>query len=143
MSGKKWILGLVAVGLVAAVAVLPLASAQDFRGDLTAASGDAPFGGGVVGSYKIQVNGYMVSIKADITLSASAGYVLEGWLVDMQSGYKLSLGQLKGGFLAFEQNIVNVRTYGVLVITSEPAGDLNPNPDMAVAGARLPAPFGQ
>jgi hypothetical protein len=39
--------------------------------------------------------------------------------------------------------MVNVYTYGVLVITTEPRWDLDPNPATPVAGALLSAPFGQ
>lgn len=142
MIGAKWIAGIGAVALVAALALLPAAQAQEFEGDLTTPSGGAPFGGDVVGSFEIEVEGHEVEIVASVDISVPDGHVLEGWLVDMDTGYKLSLGMLQSD-LEFEQNIVNPWTYGVLVITMEPAADLDPNPAMPVAGALLPAPFGQ
>jgi len=129
--------------MVGVLLMAPLAAAHAFRGDLTAPAGGNPFGSDTVGSYRIVVHGTRVVIRADVDLSPPAGYVLEGWLVDMQTGYKLSLGELRHGHLRFEQHMVNPWTYGILVITAEPAGDLDPNPAMPVAGALLPAPFGQ
>lgn len=144
MVRMVWVaLVLGAVGLVAAGALAPVATGKGFRGDLTAPSGGAPFGGDVVGSFRIDVQGTRVTIRAEVELEAPDGYTLEGWLVDMQTDYKLSLGELDDETLRFRQQMVNPWTYGVLVITAEPVGDLNPNPAMPVAGALLPAPFGQ
>ena len=142
---KRIVLALVAgvIALTAAVALAPLANARSFRGDLTAPSGGAPFGGAVVGTYRIHVDREETSIGARVGVTPMAGYTLEGWLVDTQTGYKLSLGELERGSLEFEQHMVNPWTYGVLVITAEPIGDLDPNPNTPVAGAALPAPFGQ
>ena len=128
--------------VVAVLALPPAAQAQEFEGDLTTPSGGAPFGGDVVGSFEIEVEGDEVEIEVDVDISVPDGHVLEGWLVDMDTGYKLSLGMLQSD-LDFEQNMVNPFTYGVLVITMESAADLDPNAAMAVAGALLPAPFGQ
>jgi hypothetical protein len=47
----------------------------------------------------------------------------------MGTGYKLSLGQFGDrGSLSFRQNIVNPHTYNVIVMTEEPANDLDLNP---------------
>lgn len=148
-----WVLAVGLIGIVAAVTLAPAAEARSFRGDLTEPSGGAPFGGDVVGKYRISVRGSDVTITAWTELSPMAGYVLEGWLVDVQTGYKLSLGALAGdedddddggeAVLHFRQRMVNPWTYGVLVLTAEAAADLDPNPAMPVAGALLPAPFGQ
>ena len=64
------------------------------------------------------------------------GYIFEGWLVDEDSGYKLSLGGFnteegKAKF-KFKQKLVNFEIYDLLVITQEPINDDNPNPDMPV-----------
>jgi len=150
----KWVAVLGAIGVLAVAALLPAAEARAFRGELTAPSGSAPFGGDVVGAYRISVRGSQVTISAWLEMEPPAGYVFEGWLVDMQTGYKLSLGALSHGdddedneegriVLEFHQRMVNVWTYGVLVITTEPSRDLDPNPAMPVAGALLPRPFGQ
>lgn len=155
MVRVKWVVAVLgAIGILAVAALLPAAEARAFRGELTAPSGADPFGGDAVGAYRISVRGSQVSISAWVELEPPAGYVFEGWLVDMQTGYKLSLGGLTGHgdddddhegrmVLSFHQRMVNVYTYGVLVITAEPTRDLNPNPAMPVAGALLPAPFGQ
>lgn len=132
-----------AIGLVSAVALAPAATAKAFRGDLTAPADGAPFGGDVVGSYRIDVHGERITIHAQVVLEALDGYTFEGWFVDMQTGYKLSLGELEDGTLRFRQRMVNPWTYGVLVITMEPVGDPDPNPATPAAGALLPAPFGQ
>jgi len=132
------------LGTIAFAAVLaPSAVAKGILGDLTGPADGAPFGGDVVGSYRIDVHGQRVAIHAEVDLEAQDGYTFEGWLIDMQTGYKLSLGTLDDGTLRFRQTMVNPWTYGVLVITAEPIGDLDPNPAMPVAGAFLPAPFGQ
>ena len=142
MTRILWaVLVLGTIGLAAVLA--PPAVAKGFRGDLTTPADGAPFGGDVVGSYRVDVHGQRVTIHADVNLEAPDGYTLEGWLVDMQTGYKLSLGGLEGGKLRFHQTMVNPWTYGVLVITAEPIADLDPNPAMPMAGALLPAPFGQ
>jgi len=143
MARIVWAAVFGAIALSAAITLVPLADARSFRGDLTAPSGGAPFGGDVVGDYKIQVHGGKTSIRAKVDVTAMEGYTLEWWLVDTQTGYKLSLGELQGGKLEFEQRMVNPWTYGVLVITAEPVGDLDPNPNTPVAGAALSAPFGQ
>ena len=134
---------LAAIGLAVALVVVPLASAKDIRDALTAPGGGNPFGGAAVGAYRIHVQGESVRIRASVDLAPSADQVFEGWLVDMQTGYKLSLGLLRGNDLDFRGRFVNPWTYGVLVITEEPQGDLDPNPAAPVAGALLPAPFGQ
>ena len=113
------------------------------RGDLTAPAGDAPFGGDVAGEYLIRVNGQDVSILTDFESSPSEGMVHEGWLVDMATGYKLSLGQSdERNHLFFSQTIVNPWIYDVLVITEEPIGDTDPAPNKPVGGKLLEEPFG-
>ena len=75
----------------------------------------------------------------------SSDMVFEGWLVDVDTGYKLSLGQFntQNDGLFFEQDIVNPWIYNVLVITEEPVDDTNPAPNMPVGGVPLSEPFGQ
>lgn len=140
-----WKVGLVAVAIVGAVfgalVLATPASAQEFEGTLA-----SPADGSNVGRYEIEVRGRNVEIEARVTVSPQAGFTLEGWLVDVVDGqpaYKLSLGELRGRSLDFEQRMVNVYTYAMLVITMEPKDDLDPNPAEAVAVAVLPQPFGQ
>ena len=61
----------------------------------------------------------------------SSGMILEGWLVDMDTGYKLSLGKANNeGKLLFSQSMVNPWIYDAIVITEEPIGDTNPAPNV-------------
>ncbi len=139
-------------------------------GTLTAAKDDKPHGGDEVGSYKVRVrDNNQVTIIAKVSKymmmkdqmmedammqdkmedkmmddKMMDKNVLEGWLVDKESGYKLSTGQLNNKHtLVFAQRIVNPWIYDLLVITEEPANDTDPNPNMPVAGTELAEPFGQ
>ncbi len=129
-------------------------------GDLTAPEDDKPFGGDHVGNYKLKVREHnKVTIIAKVTKTMmeekmmedkkeekmmEKSNVLEGWLVDMQSGYKLSAGQLGTGHtLVFTQRMVNPWIYDLIVITEEPMDDTDPSPHMPVGGAQLSEPFGQ
>ena len=110
------------------------------RGALTSPSGDKPFGGEVVGNYFVRVNYHNVKINVDFDTSApSEGMVLEGWLVDVDSDYKLSIGQFStaSNELFFNQDIVNFEIYDVLVITEEPVDDEDHTPNKPVGGVLL------
>jgi hypothetical protein len=131
------------------------------EGTLTAAKADKPFGGDEVGSYKVRVkdnNQVMIIAKVSKYMMMKDQMmedkmmddkmmdkkVLEGWLVDMESGYKLSTGQLNNKHtLVFAQRIVNPWIYDLIVITEEPANDTDPNPHTPIAGTQLAEPFGQ
>jgi len=115
------------------------------RGDLTSPADDKPFGGDVVGEYFLRVNGNDIKINTEFDTAHSEGTVYEGWLVDVETGYKLSLGQFNeySNELFFSQEIVNPWIYNVLVITEEPIGDNDPSPHTPVGGVPLKAPFGQ
>lgn len=114
------------------------------RGDLTVPEGDKPFGGDAVGTYLVKTKGQTVRIIAKLDRSMSDDKVLEGWLVDVQSGYKLSTGQLGArNTLVFTQTLVNPSIYDLIVITEELIGDADPSPDKPVAGAQLGEPFGK
>jgi hypothetical protein len=111
---------------------------------LTAPSNGDPFGGDQVGTFNVLSDGNQTSIFAQVDLVASEGSVLEGWLVDAATDYKLSLGELNDdGSLIFHQDLVNAYTYNLLVITEEPDNDTDPNAATPVGGAPLPSPFGQ
>jgi hypothetical protein len=112
-------------------------------GTLTAPSNGDPFGGDQVGTFNVLSDGNQTSIFAQVDLVASEGSVLEGWLVDAATDYKLSLGELDNGSLIFHQDLVNAYTYNLLVITEEPDNDTDPNAATPVGGAPLPSPFGQ
>lgn len=134
-------------GLLLAIAfVYATAQAEEIKiqGTLTAPSGGNPFGGAPVGSYTVKVkDGHEVKITADFDSAPGSGFVLEGWLVDVTTGYKLSLGQLDETELKFKQMLVNPFTYNVLVITVEPYNDTDPNPSVPAGGDLLASPFGQ
>ena len=113
------------------------------RGDLTSPEGETPFGGHAVGQYLVRANGEKISVLTDFSTAPSKGMVHEGWLVDMATGYKLSLGQADAtNHLFFSQTIVNPWIYDVLVITEEPIGDTDPSPNKPVGGSLLERPFG-
>ncbi len=115
------------------------------RGTLTSPSEDKPFGGETVGNYLLRVNENNVKVNVDFFSSPSEGTVFEGWLVDVDTGYKLSLGQFntQNNSLSFDQDFVNPWIYNVLVITEESKGDTDPAPHTPVGGVPLSHPFGQ
>ncbi len=116
---------------------------NSMNGELTAPSGDAPFGGNIVGTFSISVDDGDHVIVTTYIENTSSGMIQEGWLVDMDSGYKLSLGKSHdNGNLLFSQHMVNPWIYDAIVITEEPIGDSNPEPNVPVGGVLLKTPFG-
>ena len=112
-------------------------------GQLTSSTENAPFGGDDIGQYRIHSNANSVSILIAFDESPASDSILEGWLVDLDSDYKLSLGQADAtNHLFFSQTIVNPWIYDVLVITEEPIGDSDPAPNKPVGGVLLEQPFG-
>jgi len=112
-------------------------------GDLTAPSGDKPFGGDNAGTYSIGVKDEFTTFYAQLDKRASPGMVFEGWLVDVQTGEKLSTGifkeDVKRGIFTLDPGF----HYDVFVITEEPLIDSDPTPNKPVAGVPLSTPFGQ
>ena len=80
-----------------------------------------------MGTIIIDSSGRRTNVSADINAAPNEGNVLEGWLVDEGSGYKLSLGQFRNGTLDFSQYMVNPYTYNNFEVTEEPAEDADPN----------------
>ena len=112
-------------------------------GYLTTPKDNAPFGGEDIGKYRINANSNAASILIAFEGITASDMVLEGWLVDLDSDYKLSLGQMDNtGHLFFSQTIVNPWIYDVLVITEEPMNDTDPSPHKPVGGILLEEPFG-
>ena len=116
------------------------------RGELTSPIGDAPtddpFGGDdIVGDYYIRIrDGEQVRIIANLN-PAPGGTVLEGWLVDFESGYALSTGKANDqNKMVFTQRMVNPSIYDAIVITAEPINDVDPNPAALHIGG---APIGE
>ena len=114
------------------------------RGELTAPADDAPFGGEITGDYYVRVrNNEQVRVFASPEIIPN-NVSLEGWLVDMDTGYKLSIGKInEKGNLIFGQRMINPWIYDVLVITEEPHDDTDPSPNKPVGGVLLEKPFGQ
>lgn len=64
--------------------------------------------------------------------------ILEGWLVDEDTGYKLSTGAIQPNtrgraMQKFHQLMVNFEIYDKYVLTIEPINDTDPNPSGVVA----------
>ena len=69
--------------------------------------------------------------------------LFEGWLVDTETGYKLSLGAFTPrtngrASLRFSQNMVSIEIYDKIVITREAINDADPNPDTVILEADMP-----
>jgi len=154
---KKQTHALAMLALVFGIALSPIILADNaeartavityaLHGDLTAPNSDKPFGGEMVGTYNIHATNERTSIYAAVENRASDGMVLEGWLVDVETGEKLSTGVFKehsrinGGIVAIDNPGFH---YDVFVITEEPRFDTDPTPNKPVAGVLLSAPFGQ
>lgn len=142
------VLSLISVGGISSITPLSfqtqIAEAQQMSGDITAPSGENPFGGENMGTVSVDSDGNMTNITADFNGSPAEGNIFEGWLVDADgSGYKLSLGQFSNSTLNFTQNMVNPYTYKNFEVTEEPSGDPDPNAAASIAGFELDTPFGQ
>jgi hypothetical protein len=120
-----------------------LADAQQMSGDITARAGGNPFGGEKMGTIIVDSSGRRTNVSADINAMPNEGNVLEGWLVDEGSRYKLSLGQFRNGTLDSSQYMVNPYTYNNFEVTEEPFEDPDPNAADSIAGFELKTPFGR
>ena len=154
---KKQTHTLALLALVFGVALSPIILADNaearlfdnrsiLQGDLTAPNDGKPFGGDNVGTYSIHVTDDYTIIHAALNSSPSDGMVHEGWLVDVETGEKLSTGVFNnnsrgnsGSFLIDPEF-----HYDVFVITAEPIIDSDPAPTLQpVGGVPLSTPFGQ
>ena len=124
------------------------ADASLFEGDkffvsgaLTGPSGDKPFGGDSVGYYQTQVKEDYTRFYINMDQKPSEGTIYEGWLVDVDTGVKLSIGKFderqQRGFL---QIVEDPTMYELLVITEEPRFDTDPAPHTPVAGVPISIP---
>ncbi len=124
----------------------PLESTYILQGDLTAPNNDKPFGGENVGIYNIHVRDDYSTIFVSLENGPSDGMVLEGWLVDIETGEKFSTGvydeksNVNGGLSLLVDPGFH---YDVFVMTEEPRLDSDPTPNKPVAGVPLSTPFGQ
>jgi hypothetical protein len=114
----------------------------DVEGTLTAAVNGSPFGGDVIGEYSLSVaDSHFVTVTATLNITPASNTVFEGWLVDSNANYSLSLGMLGGNNgtrLSFQQLMVNPFVYDSIIISQEPVNDTNPNPSAPIGGAHLP-----
>jgi hypothetical protein len=107
------------------------------------------YGGQPFGLVDISTNGRTTEVSIATDFLPPPGKVFEAWLVDGgggASGYPLSLGQLfSSGTLKFDEHLVNAYTYSDLIITVEPANDLDPGGawSQTVGAYLLASPFGQ
>ena len=146
------------LAMVFGVALSPIILADDvdarvadnryiLQGDLTAPDNGKPFGGDTVGMYSVHVTDKYSHIYVELNNGPANGMVFEGWLVDVETGDKLSTGLFnegrhdnRGFFFLIDPEF----RYDVLVITEEPIQDLDPTPSLPpVAGVPLSTPFGQ
>ncbi len=113
------------------------------QGDLTASSGDKPFGGDSIGRYYTHVVGDRTTIYVEFNYPASEGTVYEGWLVDVDTGVKTSFGKIHQEEDSILASLENQFNNDLIVITEEPLLDTDPAPHTPVGGAVLGTPFGQ
>lgn len=87
-----------------------------------------------------------VSIKVD-NAGLLSGQVLEGWLVDVETGFMLSLGGFKDEKLdnrdrlrlQFDERLVNFFIFDRLLVTVEPLADTNPAQGLVILRADRPS----
>jgi hypothetical protein len=146
---KNVVIGLaIALGLIVSIlSSISFAVAQVASIEITSPANGKPYGGAPIGKLDLYLNGDNIRFVGKMNSSPQANKVFEGWLVDAgnrASNYKLSLGEFnKTQILDFVQNMINPYTYSEFQVTQEPFQDLDPKPSSPVAGAQLPAPFGQ
>jgi hypothetical protein len=108
------------------------------------------YGGQLFGLADISTkNGHTTEVNIASNFLPPSGKIFEAWLVDGgggASGYPLSLGSLfESGTLKFTEHLNNAYTYTDLLITVEPANDLDPGADWSqtVGAYLLASPFGK
>jgi len=87
-----------------------------FRGQLTQATENSPYGGDTVGDYFVQVNVNEVKVIANLDSSQSDGKVLEAWLVDFGGKPAINLGTYEDNELSVSLQI-NEWVYEAIVIS--------------------------
>ena len=87
-----------------------------FRGQLTQATENNPYGGELLGDYFVQVNVNEVKVIANLGSSQSDGKVLEAWLVDYGGKPAINLGTYEDNELSITLPI-NEWIYEVIVIS--------------------------
>ena len=102
-----------------------------FRGELTQATEDNPYGGKVLGDYFIQVNVNEVKVVSHLDSSQLDGKVMEAWLISYGRESVISLGTFEDNELGTSFQIDDW-IYDVMVISEVPYSFENP-----VGGAAL------
>jgi hypothetical protein len=87
-----------------------------FRGQLSQATEDLPYGGETLGDYFVQVNVNEVKVIANLDSSQLNGKVLEAWLVDFGGKPAINLGTYEDNELSASLQI-NEWLYDVIVIS--------------------------
>ena len=105
-----------------------------FRGQLTQATENNPYGGDPVGDYFVQVNVNEVKVIANLDSSQSDGKVLEAWLVDYGGKPAINLGTYEDNELSVSLQI-NEWIYEVIVISE--VSEISNSPENPVGGASL------
>jgi len=79
-----------------------------------------------------------VEINVRLNKTPSENMVYEGWLVDKDADYKLSVGAFNGMRLSARHKLVQFAPYDAVAVSLEPANDTNPMPTTIVAMGDLP-----
>ena len=87
-----------------------------FRGQLTQATENNPYGGEAIGDYFLQVNVNEVKVISNLDSSQSDGKALEAWLVDFGGKPAIYLGTFKDNELSGSLQI-NEWIYEAIVIS--------------------------
>ena len=87
-----------------------------FRGQLTQATENNPYGGEAVGDYFVQVNVNEVKVIANLDSSQSDGKVVEAWLVDFGGKPAINLGTYEANELSVSLPI-NEWIYEAIIIS--------------------------
>lgn len=138
---KRTFVGVIASALLAVLAI-SLVSASEVRLQLNPVGGSTATGTAKI-ERDIENSGIQdVEIQVRVDSTPAEGSVFEGWLVDQETGFKLSMGAFKmdqrgRGKLQFEQEMVNFDIFDMLIVTTEPVNDQNPNPGTSVLEAKI------
>lgn len=159
LMNKKQTHALAMLALVFGIAISPILAADNaeagppvsryiLNGEITEPRNDKPFGGDSIGTYGINVRDDFTTAIAILDFHPSEGMVFEGWLVDVETGEKLSTGTFLEGKRNNDKGMFFLGDigfhYDVFVITEEPINDSDPTPTLPPVGAvPLSAPFGQ
>jgi len=87
-----------------------------FKGQLSQATEDLPYGGETLGDYVVQVNVNEVKVIANLDFSQSDDKVMEAWLVDFGGKPAINLGTFENNELTVSLQI-NEWVYDVIVIS--------------------------